>query len=494
MVPGLRVVTRRERIAELVRGEGIYNVVVIGGGTAGLVTAAGTAGLGGRVALIERHLMGGDCLNTGCVPSKALLASARAAQQMRDAARLALARVEPGFRFEDVMARVRERRAKIAPHDSKERFESLGVDVFLERGEIVSPHEVRAGATVLRTRHIVIATGSRAVVPPIEGLADARPFTNETIFDTLDRQPPRLAVIGGGPIGCELGQAFARLGVRVTIVQSAPQLLHREDVDAAEIVRARFEREGITVITGARITRVRRDGTIARLSIEGREDVVAEEILVGAGRAPNVDGLGLEAAGVAYDAKGVKVNASLQTSRGNIYAAGDVVGGPQFTHVADHHARTIVRNVLLPWPKAKADLSVLPAATYTSPEVARVGLNETEARTQGIAFDVWKQPLADVDRAVVDGQEDGFFKVLTARGGDRILGATVVAEHAGDLVHEIAVAMRARLGLGALSSVIHAYPSYAEMARRVADQYQRSRLTPGRRRLLAALYRWRRGE
>jgi len=237
MVPGLRVVTRRERIAELVRGEGIYNVVVIGGGTAGLVTAAGTAGLGGRVALIERHLMGGDCLNTGCVPSKALLASARAAQQMRDAARLALARVEPGFRFEDVMARVRERRAKIAPHDSKERFESLGVDVFLERGEIVSPHEVRAGATVLRTRHIVIATGSRAVVPPIEGLADARPFTNETIFDTLDRQPPRLAVIGGGPIGCELGQAFARLGVRVTIVQSAPQLLHREDVDAAEIVR-----------------------------------------------------------------------------------------------------------------------------------------------------------------------------------------------------------------------------------------------------------------
>jgi pyruvate/2-oxoglutarate dehydrogenase complex dihydrolipoamide dehydrogenase (E3) component len=475
------------------RGEGTYNVVVIGGGTAGLVTAAGTAGLGGRVALVEAHLMGGDCLNTGCVPSKALIASARAAQQMRDAGRVALTPAEPAFRFEDVMARVRERRARIAPHDSQERFESLGVDVFRERAEILSLHEVRAGVLTLRTRHVVIATGSRASQPDVPGLADARPYTNETVFDAFDARPARLVILGGGPIGCELGQAFARLGVRVTIVQSGPQLLAREDEDAAEIVRRAFEREGLTVLTNAKAARVSREGGVARLFLEDGRELAAEAVLVAAGRAPNVEGLGLEAAGVAFDAKGVKVNAQLQTSQPNIYAAGDVAGGPQLTHVADHHARTVVRNILLPWPKASVDLSALPAATYTSPEVARVGLNEKEARARNVAYDVWRQPLEDVDRAILDGAGEGFLKVLTARGRDRILGATIVAEHAGDLVHEIAVAMRAGLGLGALSSVIHAYPTYAEIARRAGDQYQRSRLTPRVRALFAALYRFRRG-
>jgi pyruvate/2-oxoglutarate dehydrogenase complex dihydrolipoamide dehydrogenase (E3) component len=475
------------------RGEGTYNVVVIGGGTAGLVTAAGTAGLGGRVALVEAHLMGGDCLNTGCVPSKALIASARLAQQMRDGGRLALAPTEPAFRFEDILARVRERRAHIAPVDSRERFESLGVDVFLDRAELLSPYEVRVGAQVLKARHIVIATGTRAAMPDVPGLADARPFTNETIFDALERRPDRLVVLGGGPIGCELGQAFARLGVRVTIVQSGSQLLTREDEDAADVVRRCLEHEGVRVLTGSRIASVSR-AAVVRLVLEGGEEIETDEILVAIGRTPTVKGLGLDAAGVAYDDRGVKVNAHLQTSRPHIYAAGDVAGGPKFTHVADHHARTVVRNILLPWPKARIDLSVLPAATYTSPELARVGLNEKEARAQGIAYDVWRQPLAAVDRAVVDGQEDGFLKVLTARRGDRILGATLVAEHAGDLVHEIALAMRARVGLGALSSMIHAYPSYAEMARRVGDQYQRSRLTPRVRGLFAALYRWRRGE
>jgi pyruvate/2-oxoglutarate dehydrogenase complex dihydrolipoamide dehydrogenase (E3) component len=477
-----------------VKNSGTYNAVVIGGGTAGLVTAAGTAGLGGRVALAERHLMGGDCLNTGCVPSKALIASARAAQQMRDAGRVALTPAEPAFRFEDVMARVRERRAVIAPHDSKERFESLGVDVFLERAEIVSPHEVRVGDRVLRTRHIVIATGSRASIPKIEGLVEARPFTNETIFDALERRPPRLVVLGGGPIGCELGQAFTRLGIRVTILQSAPRILTREDADAADVVRSRLEREGATVITEARVRRVTRENGLVRVSIEGRDDVVGEEMLVAAGRAPNVEGLGLDAVGVAYDDKGVKVNARLQTTRPHIYAAGDVTGGPQFTHVADHHARVVVRNMLLPWPKARADLSVLTWATYTSPEIGRVGLNESEARTRGITVDVWTQPLATMDRAVVDGETEGFVKVLTRRGSDRIVGATVVAERGGDLVHEIALAMRARVGLSGLSSLIHAYPSYAETARRIGDNYQRTRLTPRVRQLLTALYRWRRGD
>ena len=476
------------------KGSGTYNVVVIGAGTAGLVTAAGTAGLGGRVALVEAHRMGGDCLNTGCVPSKALLASARRAQQMRDAGRLGLTPVEPAFRFEDVMARVRERRATIAPHDSVERFESLGVDVFLGRAQLLSPREVKVGDQVLRTRHVVIATGSRPVIPEIEGLAAARPFTSENIFDELDHQPARLAVLGGGPIGCELGQAFARLGVRVTILQRGPQILAREDQDAADVVRGCLEAEGVSVRTGTRVRRVWREGAETRIEIGGGEDVVVDAILVGAGRAPNVEHLGLEAAGVAFDARGVTVNAALQTSRPNVYAAGDVVGGPQFTHVADHHARTVVRNILLPWPKARIDLRTLVAATYTSPEIGRVGLNETAARAQGVAYDVWTQRLAEVDRAIVDGEEHGFFKVLTTRGGDRILGATVVAEHGGDLVHEIALAMKAGVGLGRLSSLIHAYPSYAEMARRVGDAYQRSRLTPTARRLFAALYRWRRGE
>jgi pyruvate/2-oxoglutarate dehydrogenase complex dihydrolipoamide dehydrogenase (E3) component len=474
-------------------GNAPYNAVVIGGGTAGLVTAAGTAGLGGRVALVESHLMGGDCLNTGCVPSKALIASARLAQQMREADRLALPRVDPRLSFDAIMARVRARRAVIAPNDSKERFESLGVDVFLERAVIVSPHEVRAGDRVLRTKHIVIATGSRAAIPKIEGLADARPFTNETIFDDLATRPARLVILGGGPIGCELGQAFARLGIAVTILEASPQILSREDADAAQVVEARMRRDGVTLVLDARLEAVRREEGVVRVKLQGREDVVAEEILVAAGRAPNVEGLGLETIGVSYTAKGVTVNAHLQTARAHVYAAGDVVGGPQFTHVADHHARVVVRNILLPWPKARVDLSVLPYATYTSPEIGRVGLSESEASERGIAVDVWREPLERVDRAVVESEGDGFVKVLTARGRDRILGATVVAERGGDLVHEFALAMRAGVGLGGLSSLIHAYPSYAETARRAGDQYQRSRLTPRVRALFQALYRWRRG-
>ncbi|HEY7508802.1 MAG TPA: FAD-dependent oxidoreductase, partial [Vicinamibacteria bacterium] len=280
------------------RGEGVYNAVVIGAGTAGLVTAAGTAGLGGRVALVERHRMGGDCLNTGCVPSKALIASARAAALIRDAGRLGLQPQEPRFRFEDVMERVRERRARLAPHDSQERFESLGVDVFRGAARFLSPHEVEVGAQRLRARHFVIATGSRAALPPIEGLPGARPFTNETIFDELRARPARLAVIGGGPIGCELGQAFGRLGVQVTLLEALPRLLDKEDEDAAALVRAQLESEGVRVVTGARVRRAARQGALTRLELETGEAIEAEAVLVAAGRRPNVEGLGLDAAGV----------------------------------------------------------------------------------------------------------------------------------------------------------------------------------------------------
>jgi pyruvate/2-oxoglutarate dehydrogenase complex dihydrolipoamide dehydrogenase (E3) component len=475
------------------KGEGNYNVVVIGGGTAGLVTAAGTAGLGGRVALIERNRMGGDCLNTGCVPSKALIASARMVENFRRADRWGLEGGEPRFDFDRVMARMRERRARIAPNDSQERFESLGVDVFGGAARFVSSHEVEVDGRRLRATNFVIAAGSRAGVPPIEGLKDVAYYTNETVFDELAGRPERMMVLGGGPIGCELGQAFARLGVRVTIVEVLPRILEKEDPDAAALVQRALEAEGVRVVTGARVRRASSEGRIVRLELEGGERLEAEALLVAAGRVPNVDGLGLEAAGVAFDAKkGIAVNEHLQTSQPHIYAAGDIAGSYQFTHVADHQARTVVRNVLTPWLKAKVDYSALPWCTYTDPEVARVGLNETEAKQKEVAHEVWLQPFDEVDRAVVESQEEGFAKVLTARGTDRILGATIVGERAGDLIHELVLAMRHSIGLKAISSTIHAYPTFAEVTRKAADRYQKSRLTPRARRLFDWLYRRRR--
>ena len=476
------------------KGEGLYNVVVIGAGTAGLVTAAGTAGLGGRVALIERHLMGGDCLNTGCVPSKALISSARLVQQIRDAPRWGLQQQEPRFRFEDVMERMRQRRAVIAPHDSQERFESLGVDVFRGAARFVSPQEVEVDGRRLRGRFFVIAAGSRAGIPPIPGLREAGPFTNETIFE-LREKPSRMIVLGGGPIGCELGQAFARLGVSVTLVEKAPRLLEREDADAAEVVSARLAAEGVAVLTGASVASVAREGQVARMRVEegGRtREVVAEALLVAAGRVPNTEGLGLDRAGVEHDGKGIQVNARLQTSQPHIFAAGDIAGGFQFTHLADHHARVVVRNILIPWIKARVDTRVLPWCTYTSPELARVGLSETEARASGVAYDVYRLEAGQVDRAVLESHEQGFIKVLTAKGTDRILGATIVAEHAGELLHELVLAMKAGVGLKTIASTIHAYPSFSEAARKVGDAFQRSRLTPRARHLFQWLYRWQR--
>ena len=478
------------------KGEGNYNVVVIGGGTAGLVTAAATAALGGRVALVERGRMGGDCLNTGCVPSKALISSARLAAQIRRAPEWGLDPMEPRFELGRVLESMRERRARIAPHDSQERFESLGVDVVRARARFLSPHEVQAGELRLRARNFVIATGSRAAIPPIEGLAEAGPHTNETVFDDLRERPDSMLVLGGGPIGCELGQAFARLGVAVTIVERAARILEKEDEDAAAVVRRAMESDGVRVMTGARPRSVSRQGARVRMAVqtgEGREQTLeAAALLVAAGRAPNTEDLGLDAAGVAHDAKGIRVDACLRTSRPHIYAAGDVAGGLQFTHVADEHARTIVRNILLPWPAKKVEKAVVPWCTFTSPEVAHVGINETEARAKGVAHHVWSCPFRDVDRAVVEREEEGFVKVLTARDADRILGVTIVGERAGDLVHELVLAMKNGLGLRRVAETIHAYPTFAEAARKAADRAQKARLTPLAARLLSGLYRWRR--
>ena len=468
---------------------------MIGAGTAGLVTAAGTAGLGGRVALIERGKMGGDCLNTGCVPSKALISSARLVEQIRQAEKWGLLPQDPQFLFDAVFARMRERRARIAPHDSQNRFESLGVDVFRGSARFLSPREVRVEGTVLRAKNFVIATGTRPAIPEVDGLDRVTHYTNETVFDEMREKPQRLVVLGGGPIGCELGQTLARLGVEVTILQRPPRLLEREDTDASELLLRRLEAEGVTVLTGAQARVAAAHGSTIRIwaDVEGegtRHPIDCDAILVAAGRKPNVEDLGLEEAGVAFSGKGIKVNAHLQTSRRHIYAAGDVAGPHLFTHVADSHARTVVRNILLPWPKAKREDGVIPWCTYTSPEVARVGLNEMEAEKKRIACDVWKQPLADVDRAVVESEEEGFAKVLTKKGTDRILGATIVAERAGDLIHEFVLAMKAGVGLKTISGTVHAYPTYAEIARKVADAQQKARLTPFAKRLLKR--RWRR--
>jgi pyruvate/2-oxoglutarate dehydrogenase complex dihydrolipoamide dehydrogenase (E3) component len=477
------------------KGDGLYDVVVIGAGTAGLVTAAGTAGLGGRVALIERGRMGGDCLNTGCVPSKALISSARLVEQIRQSEKWGLLPQTPQFRFDAIYARMRERRSKIAPHDSQDRFESLGVDVFRGAAKFLSPGEVRVNETVLRAKNFVIATGTRAAVPAVDGLDRVTHYTNETIFDELKGKPERLVVLGGGPIGCELGQTFARLGVEITILQRRSRLLWREDPDASELLLRRLEAEGVTVLTGAQArVAAKHDRTIrvwADVEGEGtRHPIDCDAILIAAGRTPNVEGLGLEEAGVAFTEKGVTVNAHLQTSQKHIYAAGDVAGPHLFTHVADSHARTVVRNILIPWSKTNRTDDVVPWCTYTSPEVARVGLNETQAAKHGIACNVWKEPLADVDRAVVESEEDGFAKVLTRKGTDEILGATIVAERAGDLIHEFVLAMKAGIGLKTISGTIHAYPTYAEIARKLADAQQKSRLTPFAKRVLR--WRWRR--
>ena len=475
------------------KGEGIYNVVVIGGGTAGLVTAAGTAGLGGRVALIERGRMGGECLNTGCVPSKALLSSARLASHIQNARSWGLDSQEPKLDFLRVLTRMREKRAQLAPHDSAERFESLGVDVFRGEARFVSPREVAVEGHRLRARNFVIATGSRPSIPVIDGLNRAKFYTNETLFDELRERPQRIFVLGGGSAGTELAQAFARLGTRVTLVERGPRILINEDADASGLVHESLERDGVRVITGADTQVVVQQGSLLRVWVEAegrdREPVDCEVILVATGRLPNIEELGLETAGVAFTAEGVTVNEKLQTSQRHIYAAGDVVGPPRFTHLADVHARTIVRNILIPWWRERVDMSVLPSCVFTSPQVARVGWNEQEAVRRGAAYEVFKQPMESVDRAVVESEEVGFAKLLLAKGQDRILGATIVSERAGELIAEVTLAMTAKLGLSAIGRTIYAYPSFSEVLRQIADQKQRTRLTPFRRKLLSALYR-----
>lgn len=469
-----------------------YHLVVVGAGTAGLVSAAGAAGLGARVALVERHLMGGDCLNVGCVPSKAVIRAARAWHEAREAhPRFGGPRADGGEDFGAAMERMRRLRAGISVHDGARRFAGLGVDVFLGEGRFVSPTEVEVDGKRLRFRRAVIATGGRAAAPPVPGLAEAGYRTNETVF-SLTALPGRLAVVGGGPIGCELAQAFARLGSRVTVLDLAPHVLVREDADAAEIVQRTLARDGVGFELGIKILKVRRGSggeKVIAFEREGRQgEVTADEILVAAGRAPNVPGLGLEAAGVRYSKKGVEVDDRLRTSNRRIYAAGDVASGYQFTHVADAHARIVIQNALF-FGRSKASDLVIPWCTYTSPEVAHVGMYEKDAREAGHEVDTLTVPLSSVDRAILDGADEGFLRVHLKKGSDRILGATLVAEHAGDMLGELCLAVTKGIGLGAIASVIHPYPTQGEVVKKAADQWRRGKLTPAVQRAFARWFR-----
>ncbi|UCF67283.1 MAG: mercuric reductase [Acidobacteriota bacterium] len=470
-----------------------YNLVVIGGGTAGLVAAAGAAVLGARVALIERHLMGGDCLNVGCVPSKALLRAARAVARVREAGDYGVL-VPDGVQvaFPAVMERMRRLRAAISPHDSAARFQSLGVDVFFGEARFTGLQTLAVDEKRLAFSKAVIATGRRAAELPIPGLTEAGYLTNETLF-SLTELPPRLAVIGAGPIGCEMAQALCRFGARVTLLETMPRILIKDDPQLAERVQRALERDGVDVVLGAKIEQVSRGRDakqIAYSSDEGARLVEVDEILLAVGRAPNVERLGLEAAGVEYDASaGVRVDDHLRTTNRKIFAAGDVASMYQFTHAADAMARVVIQNALFPF-KAKLSGLIIPWCTYTDPELAHVGLSPGEAEQRGLRVQTIVQEFGAVDRAVLDGDQAGMAKVHLRQGSDRILGASVVAAHAGEIISEITAVMSARAGLGTIAKTIHPYPTQAEVWKKIGDAYNRARLKPGIKRLLERWFAW----
>lgn len=472
-----------------------YNLVVIGAGTAGLVAAIGAAGLGAKVALVEKHLMGGDCLNVGCVPSKALLGAARMAAAARAAGSFGIS-VPPGVKadFPRVMERMRRLRADLSPHDSAARCRELGVDVFIGQGRFLGPDSVEVSGQKLRFAKAVIATGARAAVPPIEGLKEIGFLTNETVFWLTDL-PKRLLIIGAGPIGCEMAQAFARFGSETYLVQTQRGLLPREDRDAAAIVQKALVRDGVKLLACGKDLKLSKTGSGIRMQAgpagQGG-DVETDQVLVAVGRAPNVEGMGLEAAGVEFSDKGVKVNDRLQTTNPRVYAAGDICSRYQFTHAADFMARIVIQNALFKG-RARASSLVMPWCTYTSPEVAHAGLYEGEASAKGIAVNTYTQELADVDRAVLDGESEGFVRVHACKGSDKIVGATIVAEHAGEMISEITLAIVGRLGLKTIASTIHPYPTQAEGIRKTGDAYNRTRLTPMVKKLMERWMRWQRG-
>ena len=474
------------------------DLVVIGAGSAGLVSSLIGATVRARVTLIERDEMGGDCLNTGCVPSKSLIRSAKFLSHVARAGEFGVRRADADFDFGEVMARVRGNIERIAPHDSVERYEGLGVECVRGEAYIESPFAVRVGDRTITTRNIVIATGAAPFVPPIPGIEEAGALTSETVWG-LERLPARLVVVGGGPIGCELAQCFARLGSRVSQIQTHERLLPREDPEFSELVAGRLRADGVDVLTGHRAVAFRREGDRKTIACEtpdgGRRDIEFDDVLLAVGRAPRTKGFGLEELGIDTARGGVvETDEFLATRYPNIFACGDVAGPYQFTHTASHQAWYAAVNALFGgFKRFRADYSVVPWATFTDPEVARVGLNESEASARGVPFEVTRYGFDDLDRAIADSEAHGMIKVLTAPGKDRILGATIAGEHAGDLLMEFVLAMRHKLGLKKLLGTIHVYPTMAEGARLAAGNWQREHAPERVLRWLERYHRWRRG-
>lgn len=475
-----------------------YNLVVIGAGTAGLVTAAGAALLGAKVALVEKHLMGGDCTNVGCVPSKTMIRSARVVADIKYAEKFGVGTSHYiDIDFPAVMERLRRIRAAISLHDSAKRFQQeFGVDVFFGNAYFSGRNTVEVAHKTLRFKKAVIATGSSPKKLSIPGLEEVQYLTNENVF-YLTRRPNRLAVIGGGYIGCELAQTFRRLGSEVILLQKGSHLLGREDADAAAIIQKTFVREGIQLILEANIHHVERQDVnkVIYYEANGKQNQLhVDEILVGVGRSPNVENLNLESVGVKYDKqKGVIVNDYLQTTNPRIYAVGDVCMEWKFTHAADAAARIVIQNALfsvLGLGRKKLSSLTMPWCTYTDPEVAHVGMYPEQA--QGIEIDTYYIPLNEVDRAIIDGEPEGFVKVHVKKGTDKILGATIVARHAGEIINEITLAITNNLGMKAIAKTIHPYPTQAEAIRKAADAYNRTRLTPLVKKITSSWLSWQR--
>jgi pyruvate/2-oxoglutarate dehydrogenase complex dihydrolipoamide dehydrogenase (E3) component len=449
-----------------------------------LVSAAAAAGVGARVALIEAHLMGGDCLTVGCVPSKALLRCAKAAAAVRGASAFGVnieGKVSVDFGY--VMERLRRLRAQIAPVDSAQRYsQRLGVDVFIGRGRFTGENQIDVNGQTLTFAKAVVATGGTAAIPDIPGLKDAPYLTNASVFN-LTTLPPRLGVIGAGPIGIELAQAFQRLGAQVTVFSRTDKILPKEDPAAAKIVANALRRDGVQFVFGARYREVNSHAgqppvTLVLENDAGHDAHDFDALLLATGRKPAVQGLGLKAAGIDHDPRlGITVSDRLQTTNPNVYAVGDVASRYQFTHMADFGARLVIRNALF-FGRDKFSRLLIPWATYTDPEVAHVGLYEKDLQARGIDYTTFTREFSDVDRGIVDGETEGFVKIHVKQGTDQILGATIVGSHAGDMISEITVAMQAEMGLGKLANVIHPYPTAAEAIRQCGDAYNRSRLTP----------------
>ncbi|MEB3883803.1 FAD-dependent oxidoreductase [Lyngbya sp. CCY1209] len=467
-----------------------YDIVVIGGGSGGLVVAAAAALLKAKVALIERDRLGGDCLWFGCVPSKSFIHASRVAYQVKNASRFGIYTTPPNIKFSEAMGHVKQVIKNIEPNDSPERFEGYGVEVIFGDGQFLDPRTFEVNDRKLKARTFAIATGSRPSIPPIPGLKEAGFLTNEQVF-SLENRPESLAIIGAGPIGCELGQAFSRLGSDVTIFSSRDQILPKEDPEAAKVVQDQFEAEGIRVLNQSRAESVEvKDGK--KVIKSGNQTIAVDEILVSSGRSPNVESLNLEAAEVAVGKKGIQVNEKLQTTNPRIYACGDVIGGYQFTHVASHEAVTVLTNALF-FPVSKANYRVIPWATFTDPELARVGLTEKQARDRfGDDIYILKQEFADVDRAQAEAATAGFGKIIV-RGNGEILGAHIVGPSAGELIHEVVLAMSNNLKVSALTG-IHVYPTLSEVNSKAGLLFKKRKFAENKwqQNLLKKFFNWRR--